>query len=116
MRKGGNARKWDPFQEWLVLPEEAHALLHAFERLWNEAELMRYFNDFDVWSIALKGASRIAPMLEDIVFFEALTRIALEKFADLPDDAVLECGERCTVSMHRKFLRNFRARNLGIED
>jgi len=94
----------------------APSRIRAFERLWNETELMRYFNDFWVWSIALKGASRIAPMPEDIAFFEALTRIALEKLADLPDDAVLECGDACTVIEHRKVLRNFRARTLGIED
>jgi hypothetical protein len=116
MANVSKARGWNPFEEWHVLSEEGHALLYALEKLWNEAELLPYFDDFQTWSIALKSESRIAPMLKDVSFFDALTRIALEKLSDLPADAVLECDGRCTVSMHRKFIRNFRARNLGIED
>jgi hypothetical protein len=116
MRREKAIRPWNSLDEWEILPDEAYALRYALERLWHEAALMRYFNDFDfqAWSLMLKGSSRIKPMPKDIEFFEALTRIALDKLSDLPPDAVLEDGAKATD--HRRSLRNFRARNLGIED
>jgi hypothetical protein len=116
MRQKKTIRPWNSFDEWEILPDETYALYYAFERLWREAELMRHFNDFDfqAWSLMFKGSSRIAPIPKDIEFFEALTRIALAKLADLAPDAVLEDGAKATD--HRRALHNFRARNLGIED
>jgi hypothetical protein len=112
--KKKRGRAWNPLEEWVILPAEAYALSYALEHLWDQKELMQYFDDFAVWQVSLKGGFRVAPMARDVEFFEALTRIALGKLADLPSDTVLEDG--WSVADHRQVLRNFRARNLGIED
>lgn len=105
------------YTEWHLDPDEIHVLSHAFDHLWNEPGIARHFSEFQTWAIIFKSASpAIAPMPEDAELFEALTRLALAKLSDLNAGALLECGSGCSVAEHRKILRNFRARNLGLED
>jgi hypothetical protein len=106
-------RRWDPYALWEVLPEEGYVLGCALMNLWDHPELFKYFDEFQAWLVAFKSHSNIAPTQRDFEFLEALTRIALEKLSDLPSEEVI--GD-LSVSEHRRILRNFRARNLGIED